>query len=181
MVRRASARPARARRRSLALRLRPAGLEDLELLVAHRRRMWEEIGGRLRAHLDRADPVYRRWAGRNLRARHLVGFVADAPDGGVAGSGVLWLAPTQPRPGRLARNARLPYVMSMYTAPEFRGRGVASRIVRAMMRWSSEHGYGRITLHAAPMGRGVYERLGFVPTNEMRRDLPGRRARRARR
>ena len=141
--------------------------------------MWEAIGGRLRAHLARADPVYRRWARREMRARRFFGFLVEAADGRPAGSGALWLVPTQPRPGRLARNDRLPYVMSMYTEPEFRGRGVATRILRAQLRWATAHGYGRISLHASPMGRPVYERLGFVATNEMRRELP--RARRGRR
>jgi ribonuclease P/MRP protein subunit POP5 len=31
-----------------------------------------------------------------------------------------------------------------------------------------ENGWPRISLHASEMGRGLYEELGFQPTNEMR-------------
>ncbi|HTP54285.1 MAG TPA: GNAT family N-acetyltransferase [Thermoplasmata archaeon] len=170
-------RSARAPAGPAPLRLRRARASDLELLVAHRRKMWLAIGGRLRAHLDRADPVYRRWVRRELAARHFVGFVVETPDGRPAGSGAIWLVPTQPRPGRLAR-PRMPYVMSMFTEPEFRGRGVATRIVRAQIRWARDRGYARLFLHASEMGRPIYARLGFAPGNEMRLDLPARGRRR---
>lgn len=143
--------------------------------------MFSEIGGRLRAHLDRADPVYHRWVRREMAAGRYLAFVVETADGRPAGSGAVWLVPTQPRPGRLGRTTRLPYILSMFTEPEFRRRGVAARIVRAQVRWATERGYPRIFLHASPMGRPVYARLGFEPGNEMRRDLPGRGTTRRRR
>ncbi|MGP8078615.1 MAG: GNAT family N-acetyltransferase [Thermoplasmata archaeon] len=173
-------RPARRADRDAPGRWRRATLDDLDLLVAHRHKMWLDIGGRLRSQLDRADPVYRRWVRRELLARHAFGFVVEARDGRPAGSGVIWLVPSQPRPGRLGRR-RMPYVMSMYTEPEFRGRGVATQIVRAQVRWARERGYARIFLHASERGRPIYARLGFVPGNEMRLDLPGRSGVRRRR
>jgi GNAT superfamily N-acetyltransferase len=159
------------------LRLRTTTARDLPTLVRHRRRMWEEIGGRTRAELDRADPAYRRWVVRETRARRFVGFVVEDGRGRAAGSGAVWLQPAQPRPGKLAR-LRMPYIMSMYTEPDLRGRGVASRIVRAMVRWATSRGYHRVFLHASSAGRPVYAKLGFTDGSEMRLDLPRRRARR---
>jgi GNAT superfamily N-acetyltransferase len=157
------------------LTLRTTTAKDLPVLVRHRRRMWEEIGGRSRAELDRADPAYRRWVVRETRAHRFIGFLVEDGRGQVAGSGAVWLQPAQPRPGRLSR-LRMPYILSMFTEPEFRGRGVASRIVRAMVRWATLHGYRRIFLHASRMGRPVYAKLGFSDGSEMRLDLPRRRA-----
>lgn len=156
------------------LTLRTTTPSDLPTLVLHRRRMWEEIGRRTRAELDRADPAYRRWVVRETRARRFIGFLVEDPQGRVAGSGAVWLQPAQPRPGRLSR-LQMPYIMSMYTEPAFRRRGVASRIVRAMVRWATLHGYRRIFLHASPAGRPVYQRLGFASGSEMRLELPRRR------
>jgi GNAT superfamily N-acetyltransferase len=144
-------------------------------LVAHRRRMWEAIGGRSRGELDRADPIYRDWVEREARAGRFVAFLVEERGGRVLGSGAVWLSPAQPRPGRLARET-MPYILSMFTEPDARGRGVASRIVRAMIAWSSRRGYRRIFLHASEQGRPVYTRLGFELGNEMRLDLPARRA-----
>ena len=115
---------------------------------------------------------------RERRARTLFGLIVEARDGRPAGSGVVWRQPSQPRPGKLAR-PRMPYILSMFTEPEFRGQGVASRLVEAMIDWATHRGYRRIVLHASPMGRPVYERLGFVNGTEMRLDLPRTGRRRA--
>ncbi len=157
-------------------RLRTAAPADLETLVRHRRRMWKDIGGRTTRELDRADGPYRAWVRRQTRARRFVAFLVEAPDGRVAGSGAIWLQPAQPRPGTLSRET-MPYILSMFTEPEFRGRGIATRLVRAMLRWATERGYRRIFLHASTMGRPIYARLGFTAGNEMRLDLPVRRGR----
>ena len=37
-----------------------------------------------------------------------------------------------------------------------------------MIEYCHENGWPRINLHASELGRGLYEDLGFEPTNEMR-------------
>ncbi len=147
-------------------RVRRAAARDTYILVLHRRRMWEDIGGRTPEQLDAADPVYRRWYLRETKAGRYVAFVAENPRGRVVASGCLWLQPGQPRPGDAS--CVDPYLLSMYTEPEYRGKGLATRIVREAIRWCRENGYGRMTLHASKMGRGVYRRLGYERTWEMR-------------
>ncbi len=79
------------------------------------------------------------------------------------------MQPIQPHPK--GRKRRQPYLMSMFTEPSFRGRGVASAIVDAAVEWSRVNGYPFVLLHASEMGRGVYERLGFERLWEMRLKL----------
>ncbi len=147
-------------------KVRRATPRDLGVLVVHRRKMWEDIGGRSREALDAADPMYRRWYLRETRAGRYVAFVAEDRGGRVVASGCLWLQPGQPRPGNPRRVD--PYLLSMYTEPGHRGKGLATRIVREAVRWCREHGFERMTLHASRMGRGVYRGLGFERTWEMR-------------
>jgi len=151
------------------LRLRRARVDDLPALVRHRAAMWEDIGG-FGAGAIRAEAIsYRRWASRRLRSGRLVGWVVEGEDGTLAGSGMVWLVESLPRPGM--PETRRPYILAMYTHPSYRGRGVASSIVRAAVAWSRAHGFGRITLHGSKMGRPVYARLGFERTWEMRLEL----------
>ncbi|HYB53590.1 MAG TPA: GNAT family N-acetyltransferase [Thermoanaerobaculia bacterium] len=166
---RPSLRPARGR-----LHLRWATVADLPTLVRHRRRMWAEIRRYPRAWLDDHDVVYARWVRRLMVARRFLGLLVEDAHGTIVGSGGLWLMPAQPRPGPLGRG-EMPYILSMYTEPAYRGRGVASRIVRAMVRWARGRRYGRIVLHASRFGRPVYNRLGFEDGSEMRMDLLARR------
>jgi len=152
------------------LRLREATLKDLSTLVRHRRGMWRELRSFPPRELDRHDVAYRRWVRTLMPAGEFVAFLVEDGGGAPVGSGGLWLMPSQPRPGVLGRG-RVPYILSMFTEPAFRGRGVASRIVRAMLAWSRRQGYGRVVLHASRFGRPVYERLGFEPGSEMRLEL----------
>lgn len=139
--------------------------------------MWQDIGRHGHAAIAAHGPVYRRWVAREMSARRFIGWVVTAGRGGpVAGSGAVWLAPQQPRVPPLDARA-IPYILSMYTEPEFRRRGVAGAIVRAVVDWARRHGYPRVTLHAAPLGRSLYASLGFERSWEMRIDLTGRRGR----
>jgi len=157
-------------RRSTDLRVRRATLADEDLLVRHRQGMWTDIGIFTAADISAAAPAYRRWMTRERRARRFYGFLAESPEGTVVGSGAVWLQPVQPRPGALS-GTEAPYIMSMYTEPAFRGRGVATQLVGSMIEWSRRRRYARITLHASAQGRPVYLRVGFEASNEMRYNL----------
>ncbi len=119
--------------------------------------------------LDDADRAYHAWASPRLASGDLAGWIAEDAGSAVA-SGCLWLQPVQPRPGWNA--GRRPYLLSMFTEPSHRGHGLATRIVQEAVRWSAEHGFPAIALHASDAGRGVYEKLGFERTWEMRFDVP---------
>lgn len=150
-------------------RVREARPADLELLVRHRRQMWEAIYAReprARSVMDEADRVYRRWSRPRMRNRTLLGFIAEDEAGRPLGSGCLWVMPSQPRPG-WSKEAT-PYVLSMFTEEVARGRGVASAILSELLSWSRAAGFPRVVLHASEQGQGVYERLGFERTTEMR-------------
>lgn len=160
-------------------KVRRARVSDVPLLVRHRRLMWKDIAEHPKAELDAADPVYRRWITARLRNGRAAAFIVDVRGRAVA-SGVLWLQEVQPRPG--SRRTHQGYLLSMYTDPAHRRRGCAAAIVGAATAWTRERGFARVTLHAAPMGRGVYEKAGFQQTREMRLILdPGPRPARVRR
>src|SRR5574342_140557 len=164
------------------MKLRQATLKDLDLLVLHRRRMWESFADFTQAELDRADPVYRRWLRQRLASGSAAGFILEGAGGRPLSSGVVWLQETQPRPAW--NGTQQAYVMSIFTEPRARGRGAATRITRATVAWAKERGVERMSLHASRMGYGVYRRIGFERTREMRcftRGRPRRRGSRRRR
>ncbi len=59
-------------------------------------------------------------------------------------------------------------VMNVYTAPAWRRRGIARRLMEEIIAWAKTAGIVRLVLHASDEGRPLYTALGFVPTNEMR-------------
>ncbi|MGD0718810.1 MAG: GNAT family N-acetyltransferase [Thermoplasmata archaeon] len=148
-------------------RLREAGLTDVGTLVDHRHRMYSAIGGSSEAEIAAHDARYRRWARVRLRRRELVGQIAETSDGQPVASGCLWYRPEQPRP-QTVREDVTPYILSMFTVPEHRGRGLASRITKALIADARRNGHGQVVLHASPQGRPVYVRIGFERRWEMR-------------
>ena len=149
-------------------KIRQAALRDLKTLIAHRRGMWFDIGYRNKAELEAADQAYRRWARERLKSGELIGFIAETNEQ-VAGSGCIWLRPRQPKPGN-AKGVQ-PYLLSMYTEHPFRGKGVATKIVKEAIRWAKAKGFPQLSLHASDMGKSIYSKLGFKQTWEMRLEL----------
>jgi len=54
------------------------------------------------------------------------------------------------------------------TVPEHRGHGFAEAVTWAAIREGFRHGAGFANLQAAPMGRPIYERMGFITPTEYR-------------
>ena len=59
------------------------------------------------------------------------------------------------------------YIWGVYVEPEARGKGIAKALTEACTKHLKAIGCTKIVLHASPMGRSVYGRLGFAPSNEM--------------
>ena len=60
------------------------------------------------------------------------------------------------------------YVMTMYTAPAWRGQGVATALLKEVMGFVKGASARRIYVHATTDGKRIYEKAGFVAkTSEM--------------
>jgi GNAT superfamily N-acetyltransferase len=58
-------------------------------------------------------------------------------------------------------------VLSVYVEPRWRRQGAGEALMGAVLDALRARRISRIVLHASDDGRRMYERLGFVPTNEM--------------
>ncbi|KAF0245765.1 MAG: hypothetical protein FD180_1304 [Planctomycetota bacterium] len=144
--------------------IRRATPRDLKHLRRHRDGMFRDMGCDDEKALAAADRAYATWARARMRSGRFKAWLAIAPGGRVAAGGAIWLRQQQPGPRRAPM---APYLLSMYTEPEFRGKGLATKIVKAATAWSRKTGLTKMLLHASVKGRGVYERLGWKRTWEM--------------
>ena len=53
------------------------------------------------------------------------------------------------------------YITNMYTAPEYRRKGIATSMLRKLMEEAKARSVNRICLRASDMGTPVYEKFGF--------------------
>jgi GNAT superfamily N-acetyltransferase len=146
-------------------KIRRATPKDIELLARHRHMMFEEMSSPTEEELRVHDEAYRVWARDMMKRRLLHVYIVETRGGKPAASGGVWLREMQPSPGH--PRGMVPYVLSVYTRPEFRRNGLASMIVEEAMEWAKRCGYYKIVLHASKTGRKVYSQLGWRRTWEM--------------
>ena len=53
------------------------------------------------------------------------------------------------------------YITSMYVAPEYRGKGVGTNIVKELIKLVKKRNYTVIMLNASEMGKPMYAKMGF--------------------
>jgi GNAT superfamily N-acetyltransferase len=94
----------------------------------------------------------------------LVVFVAEADNGEIIATSALMF--WRHIPGPVTLDGRKAVIANMYTIPEYRGKGIATQLMRLQMQEAKTRGVNAINLSATAMGRTVYEKLGFVPDGD---------------
>jgi ribosomal protein S18 acetylase RimI-like enzyme len=153
--------------------VRQAAAADIPFLARHRVGMFRDMG-QLASHQERslelATATYLREA--VPRGEYLAWIAEDhaTPPGVIGGAGVQ-LRPILPRPrpgGEQLEPGPEAIILNVYVERAWRRRGVAESLMRSVLEALASRGITRVVLHASDDGRRIYERLGFVPTNEMR-------------
>ncbi len=149
--------------------IRPAAPRDCDVILHHRRSMFQEMKEGPADDLDRTVQIARPWLIAALANGTYQGWLADDGHGNiVAGAGVVILSwPASPK----NLENRRPLIVNVYTEPEFRGRGLARQLMLTVLEWLKEQGFRMAALHASQAGKHLYESLGFRPTNEMQIQL----------
>jgi GNAT superfamily N-acetyltransferase len=158
------------------VQVRLATPHDADVIAWHRARMFQDMG---QLPPDLFEPLRSRARERLsalLGTGEYIGWLAttrQAPDAVVAGAGVQ-LRQVFPHPRRrpdgtvAVAGGRHAIVLNVFTEPPWRRQGLGELLMRHILDWARRERLDRLVLHASPEGRPLYDRLGFVPTNEMR-------------
>jgi len=162
-------------RSSFGVRLAVA--RDIPVLARQRVTMFRDmakLAAVLEEPLERATAQYMRDA---LPRGEYLAWVAEKTGSRltiVGGAGVQ-LRPILPRPREGVVDLELgpeAMVLNVYVEPDWRRRGVGEALMRTLLDELATRRIRRVVLHAADAGRRLYERMGFVATNEMRLSSP---------
>jgi GNAT superfamily N-acetyltransferase len=157
---------------SETLEVRRATARDADIIAWHRARMFQDMGDvsgdafeilRVRARIR-----LEQW----INSGNYVGWLAtpaSKPEMIVAGAGVQ-LQSILPRPRDVSTigEGRQGTIVNVFTEPQWRRRGIACLLIQKIIIWSRDEKLDRLILHASDEGRSIYEKLGFVASNEMR-------------
>ncbi|MGA9353959.1 MAG: GNAT family N-acetyltransferase [Terriglobales bacterium] len=152
--------------------IREGGPGDLETILDHRWSMFRDMGEGSVEELDRMVEVARPWLARALADGTYRHWLAVDGAGRVAGGGGVLLSPWPANPFDPCVERAV--ILNVYTEAEFRRRGIAQRVMAVIIAWAEAYGLRGVNLHASDEGRVLYEKLGFVQTNEMRLRFGGR-------
>ena len=152
-------------------RIHRATVQDADIIAWHRARMFQDMGD----VSDDAFEILRAKARVRLKewleSGDYIGWLAtpaDKPKTIVGGAGVQ-VQPILPRPlnSSTIGEGRQGTIVNVFTEPRWRRRGIAGVLVKEIITWSRNEQIDRMLLHASDKGRLVYERLGFIPGEEM--------------
>ena len=146
--------------------LRRATLADAELITEHRHLMFADNKLATEARYAEMDRNFLPWVRERLADGRYVGLLLEDPatQQVVAAAGIFYkdFPPhfLDPEPCRA-------YLLNFYTAPEARGRGLATQLLQHAVEECRQANVQVITLHASKFGKPIYERSGFTQNKEM--------------
>jgi len=139
--------------------VRPATVDDAEILVRHRVGMFTDMGVPIEPRIAEA---FRRWLFEMMPAGTYRAWVLESDEGEVvAGGGITVLAWP---PGPRSAHGQLAYVYNVYTEPAHRRHGHARLIMNAIHAWCHEAGIYLIALNASQFGLSLYTSMGYQHT-----------------
>ena len=153
---------------------RKAGISDLELLTECRcmfLRALKNPDGNAACPADKETETEIESRRAAIRAYHekaleedrVIAFLAYDVEKPVAfGEACLY----EVIPGFVNPNGKRAYIMNIYTDPEYRGQGIATKIVDLLVGALRERGVHQVTLNSSVMGKPVYQAYGFKPMSE---------------
>ncbi len=148
---------------SIQLSIRQSSLAEDLILAQNYYLMWQDY--------DMQEQLEKDWQARTIafiqeaRAKHeLVGFLA-VQNGEIVGSAVAQVF--QGLYPQVFHTRKYGYIWGVYVTTEVRKQGIATQLTRACNDYLKEIGCTKVVLHAAPMAKRIYEKLGFTPSNEM--------------
>jgi GNAT superfamily N-acetyltransferase len=162
----------------VSILVRLATTADAGVIARHRARMFQEMGELPPEDFEPFRLAAEPYVLEAMRRDQYVGWLAvpaERPQIVVAGAGVqrrqVLPHPVAQERGKVRIAAgRHAIVLNVYTEPAWRRRGLGELVMREVLAWARAERLDRLVLHASEAGRPLYERLGFVATNEMRLD-----------
>jgi GNAT superfamily N-acetyltransferase len=143
-------------------RLRTAGPADAARLVALWGQLYDEMGAGSDTWRDAARDWVVRCAGDDALLR--IPVIEDAGELVASAVGTVEVGVPNPH-SPTGRGVRL---ANVFTLPDRRGRGYATRLIGDVIAWAERLDVDRVDLSATPDGQRTYERLGFTLTSAPR-------------
>ena len=99
-------------------------------------------------------------------------FIAQTEDRVVGSVSCQLFAGLYPSPFK-SEHRHYGYIWNVYVDSNYRRQGIATQLTQSAIAHLTSLNCTKVVLHASPSGKPVYEKMGFIPGNEMVLDLNG--------
>ena len=150
--------------------IREATQQEDSLIAKHFYLMWQDIGVPDDAINSNWLEITLQFIEQTRQSFFYKAFVAEVDDA-IVGSASCQLF-TGLYPNVLKQQYRqFGYIWGVYVEPSYRRQGIAKQLTSMAVKHLKAVGCTRVVLNASPLGKPVYEQLGFSSGNAMQLDL----------
>lgn len=146
----------------MELRFRRATLDDIETLSEIRKNQLQDEGQEPLSDIDHELYHFFR---EKMEKEDLVEWLAEDQSGEIVATSAILLMDFPPAFNN--PSGKKGYITNMYTADEYRGQGIAGKLLQKVEAEAKERGVTKLFLHASEMGRRAYIKSDYLETSEM--------------
>lgn len=144
----------------MKLDYRTATVDDIEALVKLRKKQLVDEGIVANKNIDEELTCFFR---KKLGDHSLIEWIVLDNDRIIATAAIVFY---EFPPTYTNKSGIKGYITNMYTAPEYRGRGIATSLLDKLVEEAKSRKVEKLWLGASKLGRPVYLKYGFKETNE---------------
>lgn len=133
--------------------------KDMELLIQVRLDyLLDQNGGKTLENEERLIENLRVYFKKGIERNEFIAVVAEE-NGRAVSTAFLSIAERPPRHGNSSN--RVGTIYSVFTYPEYRRRGIATKVLQLLLQEAMKYDVATVDLFASEDGKPVYEKLGF--------------------
>ena len=145
--------------------IRKVTMQDIPDIVKQRRLMFEAMGFKDPENLQLVEKASYEYFEKLLTLNEFHGWVAVTQEGKIVCNAGIIIDQHPPGPSNLS--GKVAYIFNLYTLVDYRGRGIATEVMKTLLEWIKKEGIDVSTLHATDAGERIYKRLNFRPSRQM--------------
>ena len=153
-----------------AATFRSATPEEDGVIAEHSYRMWRDLGMTDTVILPQWPTLCTEFIAQARQHLHYQAFVAEVAGAIVGSAGGQRFDGLYPWVFSYS-DRQYGYIWGVYVEPEYRQKGIATRLTQLAVEHLQGIGCTKVALNAAPKARPLYQRLGFSDSNLMDLDL----------
>ena len=140
--------------------IRRATIDDLNNLIQLRTALFQEMGILSEKSDEKSfQKACHDYFSQFIASKEFLSWVAENNGKIIATSGLVFLQkPPDPR----NNTGKEAYIMNMFTLPEWRNQGIATKLMEETIAFIKKKGINLLRLHTTEIARSTYEKIGCI-------------------